>query len=86
MENKNIIIIFSWVFLIVLWILHYLGEWNLFLPVILTFIILIFTVFLSYTPEGKSLDKDVSNEIKDLKSKLEKTSKDIEEIKKIIEE
>jgi len=86
LENKSISIIFSWVFLIVLWILHYFGEWNLFLPVILSFIILIFTASLAYTSETKSTDKDLSNEIKDLKTKIESTAKDIEEIKKIIEE
>lgn len=86
LESKNIIIICAWVFLIVLWILSYLGEWDLFWPLMLSFIVLIITIAVSYTPEVSSSEAKLSEEIKDLKSKVESTAKDIEEIKKIIEE
>ena len=86
MESKNIIIICAWAFLIMLWILSFLGEWDLFFPLMLSFIILIISIALSFTPEVASLDNKTSEEIKELKSKVDKTAKDIEEIKKIIEE
>lgn len=86
LESKNIIIICAWAFLIVLWILSYLGEWDLFWPLMLSFIVLIITIAVSYTPEESSSEAKLSEEIKDLKSKVESTAKDIEEIKKIIEE
>jgi ABC-type bacteriocin/lantibiotic exporter with double-glycine peptidase domain len=86
MESKNIIIIFAWTFLILLWVLSFFGEWDLFWPLILSFIVLFITIAIGFTPEVASQDKKVSEEIKDLKTKLESTAKDIEEIKKIIEE
>ena len=86
MESKNITIIFAWTFLIVLWVLSYFGEWDLFWPLILSFIVLFITIAIGTTTEVTSSDKKLSEEIKDLKSKLESTAKDIEEIKKIIEE
>ncbi len=86
MESKNIIIIFAWTFLILLWVLSFFGEWDLFWPLILSFIVLFITIAIGFTPEVSSQDKKVSEEIKDLKTKLESTAKDIEEIKKIIEE
>jgi hypothetical protein len=86
LESKNIVIICAWVFLIVLWILSYLGEWDLFWPLMLSFIVLIITIAVSFTPEVSSSEAKLSEEIKDLKSKVESTAKDIEEIKKIIEE
>jgi len=48
--------------------------------------VLILTVTLSTSTETDSSDTKLSEEIKDLKSKLEATAKDVEEIKKIIEE
>lgn len=86
MDSKKITIICAWGFLIVLWILSYFGGWDLFLPLILIFIVLILTITLSYTPEETSSDEKLSEEIKDIKSKLENTAKDVEEIKKILEE
>lgn len=69
-----------------LWILSYFGEWDLFWPLILSFVVLVFTITVSFTPETTSSDAKLSEEIQDLKSKVEATAKDIEEIKKIIEE
>ena len=86
MESKKITIICAWGFLIVLWILSYFGEWDLFLPLILSFIILVLTIGMSFLTEETSSDKKLSEEIKNIKTKLESTAKDIEEIKKIIEE
>ena len=86
MESKKITIICAWAFLIVLWILSYFGQWDLFWPLILSFIVLVLTVTVSFTPEEIPSDKKLSEEIKDIKTKLETTSKDVEEIKKIIEE
>ena len=86
MESKKITIICAWEFLIVLWILSYFGEWDLFLPLILSFIVLVLTITISFTPEMTPSDTKFSEEIKDIKSKLETTAKDVEEIKKIIEE
>jgi ABC-type bacteriocin/lantibiotic exporter with double-glycine peptidase domain len=86
LDSKIIAIICAWGFLIVLWILSYFGQWDLFWPLILSFIVLVLTVTLSYTPEETSSDEKLSEEIKDIKSKLETTAKDVEEIKKIIEE
>lgn len=79
-------IICAWGFLIVLWILSFFGEWDLFWPLILSFIVLFLTISVSFTPEKTSSDSKLSEEIKDIKSKLETTAKDVEEIKKIIEE
>ena len=86
MESKKITIICAWGFLILLWILSYFGKWDLLWPLILVFIVLILTVTLSTSTETDSSDTKLSEEIKDLKSKLEATAKDVEEIKKIIEE
>jgi c-di-AMP phosphodiesterase-like protein len=86
MESKNIIIICAWVFLIMLWILSFFGEWDLFWPLILSFIVLVISLSLSFTTEDKSSDKILSEEIKDLKSKVESTARDIEDIKRVIEE
>ena len=86
MESKIIAIICAWGFLIVLWILSYFGQWDLFWPLILSFIVLVLTLTVSYTPEETSSDEKLSEEIKDIKSKLEATAKDVEEIRKIIEE
>ena len=86
MESNKITIICAWGFLIVLWILSYFGEWDLFLPLILSFIVLVLTIGMSYSPEETTSDKNLSEEIKEIKTKLESTAKDVEEIKKIIEE
>ena len=86
MESKKITIICAWGFLIVLWILSYFGGWDLFLPLILSFIVLVLTIGMSYSPEETTSDKNLSEEIKEIKTKLESTAKDVEEIKKIIEE
>ena len=86
MESKIITIICAWGFLIVLWILSYFGEWDLFWPLILSFIVLVLTIGMSFTTENTSSDTKLSEEIKDIKIKLESTAKDVEEIKKIIEE
>ena len=86
MESKKITILGAWGFLIVLWILSYLGNWDLFWPFILIFIVLILTVAISFTPEPPSSDTKLSEEIRDVRSKLEATAKAVEEIKKIIEE
>jgi len=86
LESKKITIICAWGFLIVLWILSYFGEWDLFLPLILSFIVLVLTIGMSYSPEETTSDKNLSEEIKEIKTKLESTAKDVEEIKKIIEE
>jgi len=85
MESKNIFIICSWAFLITLWILSYLGEWDLFWPLILTIILLAISISLSFTTHVSSSENNLSEEIKQLKLKVEKTSKDIEEIKKNFE-
>ena len=85
MESKNIFIICSWAFLITLWILSYLGEWDLFWPLILTIILLAISISLSFTSQVSSSGNNLSEEIKELKLKIEKTSKDIEEIKKNFE-
>jgi len=86
MESKNVMIICAWAFLIMLWILSFFGEWDLLWPLILSFIILIFTVSVSYTDDTKSNDTKGSEDIQDLKSKLNAIKKDIKDIKKIIEE
>jgi len=86
MESKNVMIICAWAFLIMLWILSFFGEWDLLWPLILSFIILIFTVSVSYTDDTKSNDTKGSEDIQDLKSKLNAIEKDIKDIKKIIEE
>ena len=86
MESKNLIIICAWVFLIVLWILSFFGEWDLFWPFIFFFIVIILTIAVSVTPEKTKSEIELSEEIKEIKSKLEATAKDVEEIKKIIEE
>jgi hypothetical protein len=86
LESKKITIICAWGFLIVLWILSYFGEWDLFLPLILSFIVLVLTIGISFSTEENSSEKKLSKEINDIKTKLESTSKDIEEIKKIIED
>jgi fatty acid desaturase len=86
MESKKITIIGAWGFLIVLWILSYFGNWDLLWPLILVFIVLIVTVAVSFTPETPSSDAKLSEEIKEVKSRVEATAKDVENIKKIIEE
>ena len=86
MESKKITIICAWGFLILLWILSYFGKWDLLWPLILVFIVLILTVSLSSSSETNSSDTELSEEIKDMKTKLESTAKDVEEIKKIIKE
>jgi hypothetical protein len=86
LESKKIIIICAWGFLVLLWVLSFFASWDLFLPFIFTFIVLTLTIALSFIPETTSSDTNLSEEIKDLKSKIETTAKDVEEIKKIIEE
>jgi hypothetical protein len=79
-------IICAWGFLIVLWVLSYFGEWDLFWPLILSFIVLVLTIGISFSTEEKTSENKFSKEINDIKTKLDSTAKDIEEIKKIIEE
>jgi hypothetical protein len=80
-----------------LWIAAFMNLLDGFFPILMTFIIIIISISIMYLPidsmkdnklssETKSTDKDLTNEIMDLKTKLESTAKDIEEIKKIIEE
>ena len=85
MESKNITIICAWTFLFLLWILSYLGNWNLFLPLMLSFIILVISIGMSFAPSITQSDAKSIEGIEDLKSKLEETTKDVEKIKKIIE-
>ncbi len=86
MESKNIIIICTWVFLITLWILSYLGGWDLFWPLMLSFGILVISIGMSFTPESTQSNPKLTEEIQNLKSKVDTTAKDIEEIKRIIKE
>ena len=85
MESKNMTIICIWIFLITLWILSFFGSWDLFWPLMLSFIVLIISVGLGFSTEDNSPDQALSEEIKNLKSKVDSTAKDIEEIKRIIE-
>jgi hypothetical protein len=86
LESKKITIIAAWIFLIMLWILSFFGNWDLFLPLFFSVVVLVLTVALSLMPETTSPETKLSEEIDDLKSKIEATSKDVEEIRKIIEE
>jgi hypothetical protein len=86
MKTKNIIIICAWAFLITLWILSFFGEWDLFWPLMLSFGILVISIGMSFTPDDTQSNPKLTEEIQDLKSKVETTAKDIEEIKRIIEE
>lgn len=86
MESKDIIIICSWAFLIMLWILSYLGEWDLFWPLMLSFVILFISIGMILSPTVNQSDPKLTEQIQELTFKLEETAKDIEEMKKIIKE
>ena len=81
-----IVVICAWAFLIMLWILSFLGEWDLTWPLILSFVVLAFSVIVGLSEEKSSSDDKVATEIKEMKSKMEKTARDVEEIKRIIQE
>jgi len=81
-----IVVICAWAFLIMLWVLSFLGEWDLFWPLVLSFVVLGFSVIVGLSEEKSSSDDKVATEIKEMKSKMEKTARDVEEIKRIIEE
>ena len=86
MESKNLIIIFAWVFLILFWILTYFGGWDAFIPFMMIFIVIIISIAVSFAPSETKSDSNLSKELKEIKNKLDETAKDVEEIKKIIEE
>ena len=82
MESNKLIILCIWTFLIVLWILSYFGEWDLFIPLLLFFIVLGVTVAVgTWLPEEREEEIELVSELKNLKSKLDSITKDVEEIK-----
>jgi len=82
-----LIIVCVWTFLIVLWILSFFGEWNLFIPLLLFFVVLGVTVAVGLSsPEEKKQEIGLVSELQKIKSKLDSLTKDVEEIKKTIEE
>ena len=86
MKTNNLIIICAWAFLIVLWILSFLGGWDLFWPFILFFIVIMLSVAVSTIPGKTKSETEVSEEIREIKEKIEATAQDVEEIKRLIEE
>lgn len=86
MENKIIVIICAWAFLIMLWILSFLGEWDLFWPLALSFVVLGLSAIVGLSEEKSQSDEKLKTELLEMKSKMEKTARDVEEIKRIIEE
>ena len=86
MESNNLIILCIWTFLIVLWILSYFGEWELFMPLLLFFIVLGVTIAVGiWLPEEREEGIELVSELKNVKSKLDSITKDVEEIKKTSE-
>ena len=73
--------------MIVLWILSFFGEWDLFVPLLLFFVVLGVTVAVGLSsPEEKKQEIELVSELQKIKSKLDSLTKDVEEIKKTIEE
>ena len=86
MESNNLIILCIWTFLIVLWILSYFGEWELFMPLLLFFIVLGVNIAVgTWLPEEREEGIELVSELKNVKSKLDSITKDVEEIKKTSE-
>ena len=85
MKTKNVIVIGIWIFVIVWLIGMFIIDGDFFFAMILFFIAWTLSVVVLIL-ERKEPEIELSNEIQDIKSKLGALTREVEEIKKIIEE
>ena len=87
METRNSAIIGIWTFMIALLILTFMERIDFLVVFFLFFVALIVTVYLaSASEENKKGQTEFAGKLQDIESKLDAQSKDVEKIKKFIEE
>ncbi len=87
METRNSAIIGIWAFMIALLVLTFVERSDFFMVFFLFFVALIVTIYLaSASEENRKAQEEFAGKLQDIESKLDVQSKDVEKIKKFIEE
>ncbi len=87
METRNSAIIGIWAFMIALLVLTFVERSDFFMVFFLFFVALIVTIYLaSASEENRKAQEEFAGKLQDIESKLDAQSKDVEKIKKFIEE